>query len=173
MISTTAAAQEACPAALDVPANSASLMAQIKAAADAQSAKTLTNLMFEKYWTMAPDARAQSLLDAGMSKRAGYDYAGAAEDLDALIAYCPDYAEGYNQRAFVAYLRGNYGSAVSFLETAIEINPQHFAALAGLAVSLIYQGRMEAGQNVLRDALSFNPWLPEQGFLTEPLDTEL
>ena len=36
----------------------------------------------------------------------------AEQTLDELIAYCPDYAEGYNQRAFAEYLRFNYSAAI-------------------------------------------------------------
>jgi len=115
------------------------------------------------------------MLDWGMARRAIYDFDAAKEAFDALVAYCPDYAEGYNQRAFVAFLRGDYAAALEDLDEALARNPSHIAALSGKALTLMGLGRMAAAQGVLRDALALNPWLPERRYLVEtgPVGTEL
>ncbi len=85
----------------------AALLAQIRTAPDEATARGLMDRLW-RLWTEAPDARAQALLDHGMDRREAYDFAAAEADFDELVGYCPDYAEGWNQRAFVRFLRGNY-----------------------------------------------------------------
>ncbi|WP_212524013.1 tetratricopeptide repeat protein [Actibacterium sp. MT2.3-13A] len=153
-----------CPPAPDHGARLAALIAAAQAAATEPEARRITDDMWA-LWTDAPDARAQELLNAGMERRAAYDFAGAARAFDALVAYCPDYAEGYNQRAFVAFLRQDYAAALEDLERALALTPDHIPALAGKALTLMGLGRMDEGQAVLRAALALNPWLPERGLL--------
>jgi Tfp pilus assembly protein PilF len=100
-----------------------------------------------------------------MERRAAYDFARALAFFDELVGYCPDYAEGWNQRAFVHFLNGDHALALEDLEIALSLSPGHIAAKAGLALTLMNLGRTEAGQSVLREALALNPWLPERGML--------
>ena len=53
---------------------------------------------------------AQELLDEGhATTRRSYDFLGARDTCwTELVEYCPEYAEGYNQRAFASYLRQDY-----------------------------------------------------------------
>ncbi|MEP5198489.1 MAG: tetratricopeptide repeat protein, partial [Paracoccaceae bacterium] len=126
-----------------------------------------------KLWATAPDAAAQALLDRGMSARGSYDFLGAIEAFDRLVEYCPDYAEGYNQRAFVNFLREDFEPALTDLDLALARNPNHVAALSGKALTLMGLGRGDEAQEVLREAIKLNPWIPERGLLTEPLGEEL
>ena len=134
-----------------------------------QDPVTANNLSSELWaiWTDAPDNEAQVLLDRGMEQRRAYDFAGAVETLDKLVEYCPDYAEGWNQRAFAKFLQYNYDEALEDLDRALEINPKHVAAMSGKALTLMGMGRPELAQSVLRDALALNPWLPERQYLVE------
>jgi len=144
----------------------------VRDAPDETSARRLTNELWE-IWARAPDAYAQALLDEGMQRRAAYDFAGATTAFDALIAYCPDYAEGYNQRAFVQFIRQDYSSALEDLERALALAPDHIAALSGRALTLMGLGRMDLGQAALREALALNPWLPERNMLIKDPGEEI
>ena len=97
----------------------------------------------------------------------------ARDTFDALIAYCPDYAEGYNQRAYASFLRRDYPAALVDLEMALNIMPNHIAALSGKALTLIGMGRAAEGQEALRAALALNPWLSERALITEPAGTDI
>ena len=115
--------------------------------------------------SVAPDAAAQALLDQGMAARSSYDFLRAIDKFDRLVAYCPDYAEGYNQRAFVNFLREDFSAALIDLDLALERSPSHVGALSGKALTLMGLGQMDAAQVVLREALALNPWIPERGLL--------
>ncbi|KAF0676752.1 tetratricopeptide repeat protein [Profundibacterium mesophilum] len=159
------AAQD-CPAPQDRMDELAVLFTAIQSAPDANAAQVLSNRMWQ-IWATAPDARAQRLLDDGMSRRSSFDFEGAVAAFDALIAYCPDYAEGYNQRAFVAFIREDYPAALRDLDRALRRAPAHVAALSGRALTLMALGRDSAALESLRAALTLNPWLPERHLLAE------
>jgi len=156
----------------DLEAEIAPLMTAVHEAGNEMEARTIMNELWQ-LWATAPDARAQEFLDDGMRMRAESNLDGAWEAFNRLIAYCPNYAEGYNQRAFVAFIRGDYPSALDDLEKALALDPDHLGALTGKALTEIGIAGPEAGQETLRKALEMNPWLPERRFLLEPEGQEL
>ncbi|KPA23128.1 Tetratricopeptide repeat protein [Shimia sp. SK013] len=158
---------QGCPVAPDHTGSVAELLLRVQKAKDETSAKIISNELWE-FYADAPDAAAQEILDRGMRKRAAWDLLGAREDFDALVEYCPDYAEGYNQRAFVNFLRSDFQSALPDLERAIVLSPQHVAAMSGRALTLIGLGRKDEAQEALAEALALNPWLPERSLLQTP-----
>jgi tetratricopeptide (TPR) repeat protein len=119
-------------------------------------------------WHVAPDPEAQALLDTAKRRLREADYPEAERLLDALVAYCPDYAEGWNQRAFARFLAGDLDGALQDLDRTVELEPMHFGALTGRALTLLRQGRAELGQQALRQAVAINPWVTERHLLVEP-----
>ena len=167
LLAAPALADETCPAAPDQVAERAQIMTVMRHARDQTEAQFMTNQLWQ-IWTDAPDAKAQALLDEGMARRMAYDFAGSRAVLDGLVAYCPDYAEGWNQRAFAAFLAQDYPAALADLDVALGIMPDHVAALSGKALTLIGMGRNDEAQVVLRAAVALNPWLGERALLVEP-----
>lgn len=166
------AALAECPPAPDIDADEARVLEAVRDAESDMQARALSNELWS-LWASAPDEVAQELLDRGMSARASYDYLGALDALDRLVEYCPHYAEGYNQRAFVNYLREDFETALIDLDVALELRPTHVAALSGKALTLMGLGRQAEAQIVLRAALELNPWLPERGLLQKLPGTDL
>lgn len=156
-----------CPPVPDHADQLAQLHADLAQSSGQAEAQALTAQLWA-LWTDAPDDKAQALLDEGMRKRAGFDFLGARDVLDGLVEYCPEFAEGYNQRAFANYLRQDFSAALVDLDRALEINPQHIGALSGKGLTLLGLGRDAEAQEVLRMAVALNPWLQERALLTEP-----
>jgi tetratricopeptide (TPR) repeat protein len=160
----TPATAETCPPAPDHSTALEALIDAAREAPDQQAGMAVSDRMWA-LWTDAPDAHAQELLDEGMERRQSYDYDGAVTAFEALIAYCPDYAEGYNQRAFIAYLRDDHEAALPDLDRALSLQPSHVAALTGKALTLVALGRNGEAALALRAALEMNPWLSERALL--------
>ncbi|WP_281966631.1 tetratricopeptide repeat protein [Roseovarius nanhaiticus] len=160
----TAATAQTCPPAPDHSAALTALIEEARAAPDRQAGMIVSDKMWA-LWTEAPDAHAQELLDEGMERRQSYDYDGAMTAFEALVDYCPDYAEGYNQRAFIRYLREEFEAALPDLDAALARTPRHVAALTGKALTLVALGRNGEAALALRAALDMNPWLSERALL--------
>lgn len=171
LFSASAAFAAECPQAPDHSKAVDALIAQVQSADNQLIAQELSNDMWA-LWADAPDETAQEMLDGGMQKLSAWDLLGAREDFDRLVRYCPDYAEGYNQRAFVNFLRQDFDAALPDLDRAIELSPRHVAALSGRALTLIGLGREAEAQDALAAALELNPWLPERSLYKPPLVQE-
>lgn len=156
----------ACPSVLVDETKKAQLMESVRTATSEEEAKVLNDQLWE-IWANAPDSYSQELLDEGMSRRSSYDFAGAAAAFDALVEYCPHYAEGYNQRAFVNFLRQDYDAALDDLEVTLSITPDHIGALSGRALTYMGLGRNEEARRDLTEALKLNPWLPERRLMPQ------
>jgi tetratricopeptide (TPR) repeat protein len=167
-----ALAQDVCPPVPDHAMAKADLLRDLRIARDQTDAQMITGDLW-RLWSDAPDARAQAMLDEGMRLIRAFDYTGAEAVLEGLTVYCPDYAEGWNQRAFAPYLAGSHAAALEDLDRALALDPRHVPALAGKALTLLQLGRDAEGQLVLREAVRMNPWLAERTLLTIPMDVEL
>lgn len=158
---------ETCPAAPEIEAALDVLIA------DAQAAQTYMAgrdafLDMRALWMAAPDTWSGELLDIALERIAVADYPGALLGLDELVSYCPHWAEGWNQRAFVYFLQEDYAPALSDLDRALALSPRHVAALSGKGLTLMRMGREDEGDRVLREAVALHPWLPERGLLDPP-----
>jgi tetratricopeptide (TPR) repeat protein len=163
---------EVCPPVADHSSRLTEIVADLSVSRGEGEARVLTEELWT-LWTDAPDDRAQAMLDEGMRQRSGFDFLGARDTLDELVQYCPDYAEGYNQRAFANYLRQDFSAALVDLDRALEIIPNHIAALSGKGLTLMGLGRHDEAQDALRAAVEMNPWLQERSLLVEPLGQDI
>lgn len=153
-------------AAAEAQADRESLFATLGQASSEPEARAAEAAIW-RLWMTAPDAKAQSLLDQALERRRWYDFEGALPYLDALIAGWPDYAEGWNQRATIYFLQERYERSLADVDEVLAREPRHFGALAGRAIILMRQGRAEAGQLALIEALAVNPWLRERALLID------
>ncbi len=135
--------------------------------ADAQSQAEADALSSEiwRIWLTAPDPAAQEVLDAALVRRQARDYLGAILHLERLIKGWPEYAEGWNQRATIHFLRGDYDASLADVAEVLAREPRHFGALSGKAVILYQQGRIALAQITLRRALKHHPFLRERAIL--------
>ncbi len=164
LFTSTAVQAADCPVAPDHSADVSGVIAQIQLAETEQAARALSGQLWE-FWTDAPDQSAQATLDRGMARLRASDLLGAIEEFDKLIAYCPSYAEGYNQRAFAFYLGRDFEAALPDLDRAIELSPNHVAAISGRALTLLELQRLDEAREALNHALDLNPWLSERHLL--------
>ncbi len=171
-LTASTAAAEVCPDAPDHDAALAGIIADLKVSRGTGEARQLSDQLWA-LWTDAPDARAQRLLDLGMQQMAGGLLARSQETLGQLVDYCPDYAEGYNQRAFAAYLQQDFAAALVDLDRTLAITPNHVAAMAGRGLTLMGLGRAEEAQVQLKAAVALNPWLSERALITDDPGTDI
>jgi len=81
----------------------------------------------------------------------------AAAGLDRLIEKAPTFAEAYNQRAILAFGMKQYERSILDCERALELNPFHFGAQAGIGQCYLQMRRHKAALKAFRQALRINP----------------
>ncbi|WP_254694211.1 tetratricopeptide repeat protein [Sulfitobacter sp. SK012] len=142
------------------------LFEKARTAPDFRVGRTVSQEMW-KVWLEAPDEAAQEVLDRGMRKRDSYDFIGALADFSRLAEYCPAYAEGFNQRAYIHFLTENYAQALEDLDIALSLQPDHVAAQSGRGLTLLKLGRIEEARKQMLIAVENNPWLSEATLLAK------
>jgi Flp pilus assembly protein TadD len=164
---------QVCPAAPDTSAELGALIQQARDATDFRQGRAASDAMWQ-VWLRAPDAAAQEVLDAGMAARNSYDFIRAHAEFTRLTDYCPEYAEGWNQRAYISFLREDYASALPDLDRALGLQPRHVAAQSGRGLTLMNLGRIAEARVQMREAVANNPWLGEAALLAKgaPLGPE-
>jgi tetratricopeptide (TPR) repeat protein len=87
------------------------------------------------------------------------NYGLALDYLDRILTLKPDYAEGWNARATVYFLREDYSRSLFDLQEVLRIEPRHFDALAGLGAVLRELGKDKEALAVFEQALALDPHL--------------
>lgn len=118
------------------------------------------------YWfNQAPSKEIKTDLEYGRKRREAYDYVAAEISFDKVVAAAPNFAEGYNQRAFVRFLRENFSGALQDLEKALELEPRHFGAMSGMFHVLRLMNRNKVAFKILQNAVKIHPWIKERSAL--------
>lgn len=107
-------------------------------------------------WFRAAGAAAHQELQKALRKR---DRTKSLEMLSRLIEKYPGFAEAYNQRAILYFRARQWDAAVADCEMALDLNPQHFGALAGMGQCLMQQRKHRAALRAFRQALKIHPGL--------------
>jgi Flp pilus assembly protein TadD len=76
-----------------------------------------------------------------------------------LIQRAPEFAEGWNKRATVRYLRGDYTGAISDCQETLDRKPHHFGALSGQGLCHIALGQFHEAADLFRRTLAVHPHL--------------
>ena len=95
------------------------------------------------------------------------DKAMEAEDWDTALLHlndltrlAPDFAEGWNKRATVYFLQGEYGASLEDIARTLRLEPRHFGALSGLGIILDRVGDSPGALEAYRRAEKLHPHLP-------------
>jgi len=87
------------------------------------------------------------------------DFAGAEEQLTALIALAPEWAEAWNKRATVRYLAADYPGSIADCRETLARTPYHFGALAGRGLCHMALEQYAPAAAMFRRALEVHPHL--------------
>ncbi len=85
-------------------------------------------------WSYVGDYAASVRLLQGVAKMEAGDLNAAISEFDVLVDMVPDFAEGWNRRATVYFMIGDYARSVLDIQRTLALEPRHFGALSGLAM---------------------------------------
>jgi len=112
-------------------------------------------------WSRSGDDETDRQLAIGveaMSERRGD---AAVETFTRIIERRPDFAEGWNKRATVYYLLGEYRKSLADCDEVMKRNPYHFGALSGYGMIYLKLGDPARALPYFERALAVNPNLSQ------------
>lgn len=124
--------------------------------ADSGAAMQIEQRIFE-IWSQSGSPSMDLLLTRGRDALEEGNTVLAIQHFSALIDHAPDFAEAYNARATAYFQAGRYGLSLEDIRHALELNPQHFSAMTGLALILEELGRPEAALEAWREVARISP----------------
>ncbi|MEQ8966871.1 MAG: tetratricopeptide repeat protein [Azospirillaceae bacterium] len=167
---TMAAAQEADPGpeaapAPDAPAPTAEpvddWLDSLAESRDAAEAYTLERLIWTAW--LSYDGEAEGVAEA-MDRGNRLMRASRLEEAEAAFAEAiegdPAYAEAWNRRATVRYLRGDYAGSIADIRAVLALQPRHFGALSGLGLCLVALDRPADALDAFEAGLDVHPFMP-------------
>ncbi len=80
--------------------------------------------------------------------------------LNGVIEHRPDLSEGWNRRATLRYLMGDYEGSIADIDETLKREPRHFGALSGLGLCHGALGNEEEALAAFERALVHNPHMP-------------
>jgi tetratricopeptide (TPR) repeat protein len=90
-----------------------------------------------------------------------------------LIADAPNFAEAYNQRAFILFLLGRFAESADECERVLARNPYHIGAIEGLAKCQLHLKRPRDALKSLRRAFKLRPHNAALGDSIHELETQI
>jgi tetratricopeptide (TPR) repeat protein len=143
-----------------------SLFSRLRAAPDAASAQAIDDQIWA-FWTTPSDPDLASRMREILIARSTGNVSTAMALLDELVVDFPDYAEGWNQRATLHYMTGDFERSIADCAQVLELEPRHFGALSGRALMYLQLGERALALKDMRAALAIHPFLNEAQLFPE------
>lgn len=125
---------------------------------DDAAAERVTRRIWE-HWQTIDDPDAAAAFEQGMVALRAGRHARAEARFDEVVAQAPGFAEGWNKRATVRYLRGDMAGAAADIRRTLQLERRHFGALSGLGLVYMELERYRAAIEAFERALALNPHL--------------
>jgi tetratricopeptide (TPR) repeat protein len=142
------------------------MFAKLEDANNQQSALRIERAIWQLW--LNPDNRIlKKSMQTIMATREAGNYEESIMLLNDLITRYPNYSEGWNQRATIYYLMGNFDASVLDVAQTLKLEPRHFGALSGLAAILWQKGNQDLARKSLREAVRIHPFLSGRGMFDQ------
>ncbi len=135
------------------------LFDRLKTANNETEAAALTHRIWV-IWRQSENDLVNALMAKGVEEMSHRNYEAALATFGKVVDLEPELAEGWNKRATVYYLMGEYEESVRDIERTLDLEPRHFGALSGLGFIYLSLGDDWAALNAFEAALEINPYLP-------------
>lgn len=111
-------------------------------------------------WLAAGEPDIDKLMGEGVEAMAAQDFKTALADFTKIVELAPEFAEGWNKRATVRYLIGDFEGSLADVDMTLALEPRHFGALSGLGLINTALERDEEAIVAFEQALAVNPHMP-------------
>jgi tetratricopeptide (TPR) repeat protein len=138
------------------------LFAALKSAGGAREVHEIEQMIWF-IWSRSSSAGANLMLRQGTQYMNEGKHEAAAANFDAVVVLAPEFAEGWNKRATVRYLMGDYQGSIEDIKRTLALEERHFGALSGLGLIYDSLDEKKAAIEAFRAALEINPHMESIG----------
>jgi tetratricopeptide (TPR) repeat protein len=124
-------------------------------------------------WSRSGDPKVDGLFAVGVEQMNHGQAQAAIGTFTEIIKLKPDFAEGWNKRATVYFLMGEYDKSLRDCDEVIKRNPQHWGALSGYGQIYLHLDKPEQALAYFERAVAVNPNLQQIEYLIEELKQAL
>ena len=108
-------------------------------------------------WSRSGNAEIDRLMALGSQAMQAGRHSEAIGVFSRIIETKPEFAEGWNRRATVYYLAGQYDKSIADCHEVLKRNPRHFGALSGMGQIYVQLEDYDNALRWYRRALEVNP----------------
>jgi tetratricopeptide (TPR) repeat protein len=112
-------------------------------------------------WSRSGAEDVDRLFAAGVEQMSRRQLEAAIDTFSQVIQRRPDFAEGWNKRATVYYLLGDYRRSLADCDEVMARNPYHWGALSGYGMIYMQLDQPARAIEYLEKALAVNPNLDQ------------
>jgi tetratricopeptide (TPR) repeat protein len=134
------------------------LFERLNATADSDEGEALTHDIWA-IWRQIENAAADTLMKTALGSMRLRRYEDALDVLNQVVKIAPGYAEGWNTRATLLYLMGDYAASGADVKRTLALEPRHFGAWSGLGLIYLSVGNHQAALEAFQRSLELNPHL--------------
>ena len=109
-------------------------------------------------WYEVDDPKVIEYFEKGIQAMNLRNYPLAIRFFNNLIEEDPNFAEGWNKRATVHFMMGNFDQSMQDIIKTLELEPRHFGALDGMGLIFIHQGQFKQAIDVYDKMLEIFPF---------------
>ena len=109
-------------------------------------------------WYEVDDPKVIEYFEKGIQAMRIRNYPLAIRFFNNLIEEDPNFAEGWNKRATVHFMMGNFDQSMQDIIKTLELEPRHFGALDGMGLIFIHQGQFQQAIDVYDKMLEIFPF---------------
>ena len=120
-----------------------------------EASKLLFNIW--DIWSIADNQETQIIFDEANQFMDVGELDNAIELFTKVVKQSPEFAEGWNKRATVYFLKGELNRSISDIEKTLNLEPRHFGALDGLAEIYLMQDDLVGAAVIYRRILEIIP----------------
>jgi tetratricopeptide (TPR) repeat protein len=135
------------------------LFARLEKARDEEEAKGITG-QIERIWKQSGSATADVIFERVGTAMNAQNFDLALDLLDTLVTLEPKWAEAWNARATLHFMRNDYDGSVRDIVKVLELEPRHYGALAGLAMIYQTMDNIAGAVRAARAVQKLNPHAP-------------
>jgi tetratricopeptide (TPR) repeat protein len=125
---------------------------------DAELAATAEAILWQS-WCRAGNPETDRVFRAGVVAMQNGKFEEAEDLFSRVIETMPEFAEGWNKRATVRYMREEFRGSISDCQETLARNPNHFGAASGQGLCHISLGQFREAAICFRRALEIHPHL--------------